>query len=111
MTRPVFRELAAAFDLPGEFRTAAAFGNGHIHDTYRLAMHQNGTARHFVLQRINTRVFTHPVAVMENIARITGHLQRKNAGLPDAERRALRLVPARDGGHFFRDAHDGVWRV
>jgi len=50
---------------------------------------------------------------MENVARVTEHQQRALAarGAADAERRALRLVPARDGRAWFVDEEGAWWRT
>jgi Ser/Thr protein kinase RdoA (MazF antagonist) len=48
---------------------------------------------------------------MENIARVTTHLGAKIHGEPDAHRRALTLIAARDGKSFGRDEHGNFWRV
>jgi Ser/Thr protein kinase RdoA (MazF antagonist) len=50
---------------------------------------------------------------MANLERVLAHLQAKLSGHPprEAERRALRLVPAREGRMAWRDASGGVWRT
>jgi hypothetical protein len=64
-----------------------------------------------ILQRINTAIFKNPVAVMENIERVTAHLQSQVAGRDDAERRVLRMIPARNGTHWHVDAEGDYWRA
>ena len=41
-----------------------------------------------------------PASVMQNIERVTAHLSAQLAGDPDRARRALTLVPARDGHNW-----------
>jgi Ser/Thr protein kinase RdoA (MazF antagonist) len=48
---------------------------------------------------------------MENIRRVTAHLAEKMSGTPEAARRVLTLVPARDGKSFYCDAAGSWWRV
>lgn len=82
------------------------FGNGHINDTYRTEDSQ------FILQRINTSVFTDPAAVMENISRVTAHLKKKiTACGGDPDRETLTVIPARNGENCFRLDRDHVYRV
>jgi aminoglycoside phosphotransferase (APT) family kinase protein len=64
-----------------------------------------------ILQRINTAIFKNPVAVMENIERVSAHLQSQVAGRDDAERRVLRMIPARSGSHWHVDAEGDYWRA
>ena len=48
---------------------------------------------------------------MQNVERVTAHLAKQSAGQPDSERRALRLVPARDGRKWHVDAQGETWRA
>lgn len=102
------------FEIPGECVEAEPCGSGHIHDTFVCRSHLRGAGgeeRRFVVQRLNTRIFTDPGALMENVARICAHLAAKVSGGPDAERRALSLVPARDGRPYHIDEDGDWWRV
>jgi hypothetical protein len=107
------RDVAHAFEIPGRWRASERFGSGHINDTYVAIFEDAGTTTRYVQQRINQHVFREPTKLMENVARVTKHqrtvLQRE--GAPDLERRALCLVPARDGGFAFVDAEDEHWRT
>lgn len=88
--------IARHFQIPGQIAAAEPFGSGHINDTYRVVFNQAGTPARYILQRINHDVFKNPVAVMENIQRVTGHLRTKLAGEPGLNRRVLTLIPALD---------------
>ena len=74
---------------------------------------RGGDRVRYVHQRFNTRVFSDPALVMENIARVTAHLRAALArrGVRDLERRVLTLVPARDGRPFVVAPEGGVWRT
>ena len=105
--------MVRAFSLLGQYRSGAAYGSGHINDTFAVVMDQAGTAVRYLLQRVNDRVFTNVPALMDNIQRVTAHATRRAgevAGDPDASRRCLTLVAARDGLPYHRDAHGGWWR-
>ena len=103
--------IAQEFQISGEFLHAEPFGSGHINDTNRVAFSSGGAPRRFIFQRLNHAVFPNPLAVMENLQRVTAHLSGKFSSRPDAARRALALVPARDGKPFHRDAAGDFWRV
>jgi Phosphotransferase enzyme family len=81
--------VAAQFQFRGEAVAFVPYGNGHI----------------------NAQVFHSPVAVMQNIERVTAHLAAQVAGEPDRARRALTLVPARDGRNWYEDAQGETWRA
>ena len=99
------------FDVEGEFQSAKPYGSGHIHDTYCVTFDDGSRAKRIILQRINTTIFTNPIAVMENIERVTAHLRLQLHGRTDADRRVLRLVPLRDGRNWHVDAEGRYWRA
>lgn len=103
--------VARAFEVGGEFRNATPYGSGHIHDTYCVSLEVGRRLERIILQRINTAIFTNPIAVMENIERVTGHLRLQVAGEDDAGRRVLRLVPTRDGRSWQVDVEGRYWRA
>jgi hypothetical protein len=103
--------VAAEFAIYGDFWGAEPYGSGHINDTYCVVFNQAGTPVRYIFQRINHNIFKRPAALMENVARVTAHLGRKIAGEAGASRRALTLIPARDGRPYYRDAAGNHWRV
>lgn len=55
------------FDMRADFVHGHPYGSGHINDTYCVSFDQADLLRiRYILQRINTRVFRNPVALMEN---------------------------------------------
>jgi Ser/Thr protein kinase RdoA (MazF antagonist) len=104
-----FQKLAARFQLDGEFVTAAPYGSGHINDTFAVVFNQRGERVRYIFQRINHNIFKNPVALMENIQRVTDHLHSKLTR--DHARRALTLIPTRDGASYHRDADGNYWRA
>jgi hypothetical protein len=112
MMRPCEADAAAqSFQIAGEFLGAAPFGSGHINDSYRVVFREGGSHRSFLLQRVNTRVFTDPAALMQNMERVTSHIARRVADAPDHDRRVLALIPSNEGRSFYMDANGGCWRM
>src|ERR1700743_116119 len=103
--------VAGQFQIHGDYIHAEPYGSGHINDTYCVIFDQAGTRVRYIFQRINHNIFKTPVALMENVARVTTHLGQKINGETDASRRVLTLIPARDGKPYFRDADGNHWRV
>jgi hypothetical protein len=89
--------IAHHFQIDGEFAGATTHGSGHINGSYRVTFHKGGRPMRYLLQRINPSIFKNPVALMENIQRVTSHLAAKVSGEPACNRRVLTLIPARDG--------------
>ncbi|MCX7591239.1 MAG: aminoglycoside phosphotransferase family protein [Kiritimatiellae bacterium] len=106
-------EIGSHFCLKGRFLEGGPYGTGHINDTYRVCYENNGTRIYYIHQRINHHVFRDPISLMKNIERVTAHQHQKlsEAGVADAERRALTLVPAVDGRSYYRDGAGNVWRT
>lgn len=69
--------------------------------------------RRYVLQEINKTCFPSPELLMDNIVRVTGHLQKKlyEQGVWDPHRRSLVVVPAVDGQWYLRDQDSRYWRM
>ena len=112
-TPPDLAAVVRAFPLLGQYRSGAPYGSGHINDTFAVVLDQAGTPVRYLLQQINDRVFKDVPALMDNIRRVTEHATKRaaEAGADvDAARRALTLVPARDGLPYHRDAAGGWWR-
>ncbi len=105
------RGVVGHFQMPGTFLTAGPYGSGHINDTYCVVFDQSGTSVRYILQRINHNIFKNPVALMENIRRVTVHLGEQCAGASDQHRRVLTLILTQDGASFYRDAEGNYWRA
>ena len=104
--------IAREFALSGEILSASPYGSGHINDTYKVDVKPAGGPRRYVLQRINHNVFRRPDELMANVERVCAHAyaKLKQAGVPDAERRTLRLLPTLTGKAWHIDAAGNRWR-
>ncbi|MDP3850408.1 MAG: aminoglycoside phosphotransferase family protein [Luteolibacter sp.] len=110
---PNLREIALLFDMRADFIEGHPYGSGHINDTYCATFDQAGRKIRYILQRINTHVFKTPVALMENIERVTRHSlgQLLADGCPDARRRTLTCIPSVDGKPYAIDPLGNYWRI
>ncbi|HJW34661.1 MAG TPA: aminoglycoside phosphotransferase family protein [Holophagaceae bacterium] len=87
-------EILVAFGLEGI--PATPLGQGRINATYRLG--------ECVLQQLNEDVFPRGERVMVNLQRVLTYLGARRAT-------PLRLLPARDGVLWVRDAKGKLWRA
>jgi hypothetical protein len=101
------------FQIPGEFVSAAPYGSGHINETYAATYHQGGIPTRYIFQRLNTNIFKDPQGLTANVAHVTKHLRAKlvASNATDIDRKALRLIPARDGKFYLDDPEHGFWRA
>ena len=98
-------EICEAFGIETDCET---YGGGHINDTYLAT--KNGVLH--ILQRMNTKVFTDPDALMVNISSVTGHIRKKvkeNGGNPDRE--TLHFIKTKDGKRYFKDSEGDCYRA
>ena len=103
---------ASEFIFGGKILSAAPYGSGHINDTFLTLVETSSGTKRFILQRINHQVFKQPDLLMENVERVCAHAHAKLrlTGVPDAHRRALRLIPTVAGGSWHVDAAGNRWR-
>jgi hypothetical protein len=103
--------IACQFQIDGGFAGATRCGSGHINDSYCVNFRQASTSVRYILQRINHSIFRNPIALMENIQRVTSHLAAKVSGERDRSRLVLTLIPAHDGRTWYVDADGSYWRT
>lgn len=99
------------FDAEGPFLSGKTFGTGHIHDTYKIET--AGKHRDYILQRLNTGVFSDIPGLQENIFRITSHIKSKltEEGEKDIDRKCLTLIKTCGGNTFIKDDRGDYWRM
>ena len=81
------------------------FGNGHIHDTYKV-LNDDPESPDYILQKVNHEVFPSIAEVMQNIERVTSHLRQKES----FKETTLRVVPTVDEQLFYTNGNE-YWRV
>lgn len=96
------KRIAESFAIQGDVTQLLPLGNGHIHDTYLV---RTSAQKGYVLQRMNTRVFPNPAAVMHNIALVTEHIRAVQPAQP-----CLAVIPTK-GGHAFLARMGRVFRM
>lgn len=101
------------FTFEGTLLEKKPWGNGHINDTFLLVFEvpEKGRVR-YIMQRINTNIFTEPMELMENIVNVTSYLRNiivKNGGDPDRE--TLNVIPSLDGKPFVLAEDGKCWRA
>ncbi len=72
-------------------------GNGHINDTYLV----NTGEDKYILQRINTSIFTDPEQLMNNINAVTAHIGKVFNDTHEHFRKTLEFLKTKDGSSVF----------
>ena len=104
---------AEQFKPQGRIVEVREFGNGNINTTFLVSLDAE-EEKHFILQRINTQVFSRPELVMQNMHAATEHIsQRLRNARPDADRRweVPHVLPAQDGRNYWLDTDRSFWRA
>ena len=105
-------DIVSRFATEGTVADIRPLGNGLINDTYKVST-KEADAPDYVLQRVNTTVFTDVDMLMDNIAAVTRHIRKKleAANVIDIDRKVLRFIAADGGKLYHREADGTVWRM
>ena len=98
-------EKVRHFSVDGKCTNLSTNGNGNVNDTYVATLDNNGESKKYTLQRINHLVFKNPPQLMDNLSRVSRHLQTKPG------RHCLRVMAAKDGQFYHQDADGNYWRL
>ena len=88
-----YKAVAEQFRLNGEVTEICPYGEGHINLTLLVTT----TEKRYIMQKMNTRVFSDPDSLMANIVGVTEHLQSRGI-------ETLNVVPTKDGKSFLKGA-------
>ena len=107
------KEIAAQFKMEGTFQSIKPLGNGLINDTFVVEQKTESQTLRFVLQRINHAIFKNPIQLMENIFRVTDHIQthfpRKDEN--GFLRNTMTVIPTQEGELCLQTESGDFWRV
>ncbi|MBQ7643019.1 MAG: aminoglycoside phosphotransferase family protein, partial [Clostridia bacterium] len=88
------------------------YGSGHINRTYLAAFDMGGKIKRYILQKINSTLFTNVDALMNNIKLVTEYNRAeiaKRGG--DPYRESLTIVETKEGGSYFKTTEGEYYRV
>lgn len=109
-------DIAEQFNTNGSVLNVQEYGTGNVNDTYLVTLDTAGTNKHFILQRINQRVFHKPQLIMVNMQALSEHVHQRLAGerlrQPDGRRWEVpHVYPCRDGNNYYLDVDGEFWRA
>ena len=106
--------MAAQFAVNGRLVTVRPTGHGNVNDTYLAVFRSTFSEERFILQKLSRHVFPSPETVVQNMKIVTEHAHAKleaEAHLTDRIWQLPRIIPAKDGQDFARDADGECWRA
>jgi len=104
---------ATQFVEKGHILAVETYGEGNLNDTFLVTIHKDSNSQHFVLQRINTHVFSEPELIMLNLRMFSDHVRRRLNQEEQANRKWVvpYVLPTLDGGDYYIDRQGGFWRA
>lgn len=105
--REELEKIFLPFSEGGKIIEIIRYGKGHINDTYRVSVHMDkDQEKRYILQRINRSIFKDPVALMDNIVKVTEYLKEcvEKAG-GDVDKEVLQVVHTKEGAYHV--LHEG----
>lgn len=99
------KEILSQFNIEVD---AAPYGEGHINTTYLAELAPDK----YILQKINTNIFTDPDGLMKNIAAVTSFLRKsiiENGG--DPKRETLNLILTKNGDTYYKTEDGSCFRL
>ena len=106
--------MAQQFDIEGWLVTVEPLGCGNVNDTYLAIFRTVFSEVKVVLQKINKRVFTEPVLLMQNMHLVTQHAHKKLIAEREKVERIWQLpkiIPTKDGLDYAIDDDGEYWRA
>lgn len=93
----MINEVIGKFNIKGELVCVDINDSGNINKTYVATFkNEDGTFKKYLVQRINTSVFTEPYKLMKNIEGVTSYLKRQMRKDGDSTHRVLEVVKTKD---------------
>ncbi len=105
------KQILSYFAIKGDFVECEPYGHGHINRTYLATFNENGNRKRYILQKINSTLFTSVENLMHNIQLVTDFNRAKiieRGGNPDRE--SLTLIRTVDDKPFLK-LDDEYYRV
>ncbi len=102
-----FIEIIKNFKLSGEFVCCDRYGEGHINDTFKLTLNEKGENVNYILQRINSKLFTNVEKLMQNIELVTDFCRKsviERGG--DPLRECLTIIRTNDNKPYYFDGEN-----
>ncbi len=107
-TEERIEQVCRAFRIEGNFLGSEVITRGNINTTIRVDFENNGIKKSYLLQRVNTYVFTNPLKIMNNINLVTTHIRNKNT---NSNKTNLHFHHCANGDNFYFDLDGEFWRL
>lgn len=95
--RQVIEEIIKKFNVEGKIIKIDVNTSGNINSTYIATLERkDGSIRKYLVQKINTNVFTEPNKLMRNIENVTSYLKKELMKVGDKTHKVLEVIKTKD---------------
>ena len=100
-------EIIKHFKFSGNLIKIEENNQGNINKTYVLTYDDNKEIKKYLLQKINSNVFTEPYLVMKNIELVTNHIKKKLKEENDTIHKTLNIIKTTDNKNLYTFINSG----
>jgi len=90
------KKIIDEFNFAGELVSIEENNQGNINKTYIVTCNNDGVKTKYLLQKINSNVFTEPYLVMKNISLVTNHIKKKLEENNDDIHKTLNIIKTKN---------------
>ena len=94
------------FQVEGTFKSEQKYGSGHINDTYLIQTIEKD-APDYILQKINKNIFKNIPKLLNNIALVTNHINKKASN--KSSNNTLKLINSKQNKYYVIDSEEEYW--
>lgn len=114
--RDAILPVLEAFAIDGDLVSLDQWMDGHINLTYLARVARDERIEPYVIQKVNSKVFTDIKSLMDNAIRVSEHSAEKLISMPGVtpdqlERGAIKFKRTRSGEAGLLDESGDVWRL
>jgi len=93
----MIEKIIEKFNIEGKLINTETNNSGIINNTYVATMEkEDGTRKKYLIQKINTTVFTEPYKLMKNIEGVTSYLKKEMIKENDTTHEVLEVIKTKD---------------
>lgn len=93
----MIKEILEKYNIEGKLVNYTQNNSGNINKTYVATFQkEDGTTKKYLIQKINTKVFTEPYKLMKNIEGVTKYLKKEMISEKDNNHKVLEVVKTKD---------------
>jgi len=94
----MIKRIIEKFDIKGELIDTSINNSGNINKTFVATFQEeDGKVTKYLIQKINTTVFTEPYKLMKNIDGVTSYLKRQMLRSGDSKHQVLEIIKTKEG--------------